>query len=215
MKKLCIALVAMLLSVGMAYAESGRYWIVAGSATQVWSLAADNFVSVNDGAYQTWSAIPGNHAAPIKSASELYEVLSNSYPSHLDASTPVLEAGGGLTPLQSLVFRRHAGLHITYTGQSGLNGTYAVDDQWLSGLMSGALLRCGATSLASCSNPFPNGAATYTLIDLYGAPHTMTASQMAIISLAIQDYWANCVAQLQIALGGGSPTWPSSSVTVP
>jgi hypothetical protein len=206
--------IASLLISGVCQCHANQYWKVAGSTTQVYSLDDNAFVAVSDSGYTTWLGT-GQIATRIASSAELYDVISVSFPQHRAAAVAPLEATGGLTPAQSLTARRYAGIQITYTGHSDLNGTYAIDDQWLSGLMAGSLIRCDTTSLSSCTNPFPEGGATYGLTDFNGVPHTMTSPQMKIISLAIQDYWANCIAQALIAGGGGTPTWPSNSVTVP
>lgn len=51
------------------------YWVVAGSATQVYSSATDNFVAVADATYQAWLA-RGNLPTKIDTAGNLADVLS-------------------------------------------------------------------------------------------------------------------------------------------
>ena len=52
-----------------------HYWIVAGSATQVFSSAGGDYVPVADAAYQAWLAT-GNRSSRIASEAELGEVLA-------------------------------------------------------------------------------------------------------------------------------------------
>lgn len=51
------------------------YWIVAGSATQVYSSAVDNYVPVADATYQAWLAA-GNKPTKIDTAQSLADVLA-------------------------------------------------------------------------------------------------------------------------------------------
>lgn len=51
------------------------YWIVAGSATQVYSSAAGDYVPVDDATYVAWKA-DGTNPTNIASAEELGEVLA-------------------------------------------------------------------------------------------------------------------------------------------
>jgi hypothetical protein len=58
-----------------SYNPSNWYWIVAGSTTQVYSSAADNYVPVADAIYQTWLAA-GNSPTAIDSEQSLADVLA-------------------------------------------------------------------------------------------------------------------------------------------
>lgn len=193
---------------------SAQYWKVAGSTSEVWSLTQDALVPVTDSTYVAWLAA-GNMTSSIVSTSELYDVISLSYPTHLAASAPNLEANGGLTPEQAFTWRKIHGVNIVYTGTPDLDGLYAVDDQWLGGLMTGALIRCGSTILESCVSALPFGASTYTYLDKTLSPHSMSIVQMRTISLAIEDHFAKLYEQLKVGIDGGTPVWPSLTVTVP
>jgi hypothetical protein len=192
-----------------------QYWKVAGSTTAVWSLPTSGFVPITDSNYVAWLA--GGRRVPISiaSTSELYDVIAQSYPDLLIASAPGLEANGGLNPSQAFLWRKANGLNIIYPSEPTLNGLYPVDDQWLGGLMTGALLRCGLNPLGSCSAPFPGGSSTYAYLDKQLQAHTMSIVQMRAISLAIEDHIASLYAQLKIGLDGGTPSWPALTVTVP
>jgi hypothetical protein len=210
-----LALILLLLGFWALPAKAQQaYWLIGGDTGHVYSLNDNAVVVTSNGTYVTWLAA-GGVPTHIASTSELYDVISRNYPGKLTAAAPVLETAGGLTPFQAFLYRRTGGLTITYTGQSGLDGVYPVDDQWLGGLSSGMLLRCGATALGSCANAFPAGASTYAYVDMHGTSHTLTPVQLSVIALAIQNYFATLYAQLQIGLGGGTPSWPAATVTVP
>lgn len=81
--------------------------------------------------------------------------------------------------------------------------------------MTAALIRCDGTSLSTCSTALPFGLATYSYIDLDGLPHNFSITQLKVVVLAIENFVASLYAQLLVGLAGGSPSWPSSTVTVP
>lgn len=56
------------------YIPSNWYWIVAGSTTQVYSSAVDNYVPSADATYQAWLAA-GNAPSKIESTQSLADVL--------------------------------------------------------------------------------------------------------------------------------------------
>ncbi|MER9533034.1 hypothetical protein NKI89_24955 [Mesorhizobium sp. M0309] len=58
-----------------SYDPSNWYWIVAGSATQVFSSASGNYLPVADTTYQAWLA-GGNASTRIASEAELGDVLA-------------------------------------------------------------------------------------------------------------------------------------------
>jgi hypothetical protein len=208
-------LLALLLS-GVAGAQSsgGRYWKIGTDNAHVWSLTDNALVANSNAGYLAWLAA-GNRVATIGSTAELYDVLSQSFSTNLLASAPGLEAIAPLNPLQSFLWRRGVGVAITYTGNAGLSGQYPIDDQWLGGLMSGALLRCGTTPLEACLFPMPLGSSTYTYFAMGMQPKIMSVVQMRTIVLGIQDYVANLQLLLAAGLTGGSPTWPAPAITVP
>lgn len=57
------------------YNPANWYWIVAGSATQVFSSASGNYVATGDATYQAWLA-GGNTPTRIASEAELGDVLA-------------------------------------------------------------------------------------------------------------------------------------------
>ena len=57
------------------YAPNNHYWVVAGSATEVYSSAVNDYVPVADAGYVAWLA-KDNVATRIASEAELGEVLA-------------------------------------------------------------------------------------------------------------------------------------------
>ncbi len=57
------------------YNPKNWYWIVAGSITQVYSSAIDDYVPVADATYQAWLTA-GNKATKIDTAQNLADVLT-------------------------------------------------------------------------------------------------------------------------------------------
>ncbi len=214
MKTRTIALLVLLVFWAMPVKAQQVYWTIGSDVAHVYSLNDNAVVVTSNGAYVAWLTAGGT-PTHIASTSELYDVIAAAYPQKLAAAAPVLETAGGLGPFQAFLYRRLAGLTITYTGQDPLNGVYPVDDQWLGGLMSGALIRCGATDLSSCMDAFPGGDATYSYVDMHGTAHAFTPAQLSVVVQAIQNYFASLYAQLQIGLNGGTPTWPVATATVP
>jgi hypothetical protein len=192
-----------------------KYWFIGEDTDNVWSLDDHALIGIADTDYVFWALQPDNKTQKIASTADLYDTIASSFPEQLAASAPALEEAGGLRPIQAFEYRMVAGVNITYTGQPTLDGHYAVDDPWLTRLMAGALVRCGATTLAMCSNPFPGGGSSYDYLDADLVPHTMSITQMQIIALAIDDYFAQLQAQLEVGLAEGTPIWPSADITVP
>src|SRR5262245_50600292 len=211
------ALLAGVLLLSRPLLAQERYWSIAGDTNQVWSLSGNTLVPKNDASYVAWVSA-GNVVTRIGSSSELYDVIKQTYPTHLAASAPGLDALG-LLPGQAYEWRRDAGLTITYVGASGLDGRYAITleaSQNLTGLVVGVLAACVDMKNSGCNDPqkFPGGGSTYTLRDQDGRPHTMTAIQMGQISFAVRDYIAALYNARAVGDSGGTPAWPSSSVTV-
>jgi hypothetical protein len=86
----------------MTYNPNNWYWIVAGSATQVWSSAQLAYVPITDPTYQAW--LSGSTPTNIASAAELIEVMQN----------------------QVVAIVQSAGVTITSTATPALNGTYDI-----------------------------------------------------------------------------------------
>jgi hypothetical protein len=192
-----------------------KYWFIGEDTDNVWSLDDHALLGIADTDYIFWASQPDNKTQRIPSTADLYDVIASSYPEKLAVSAPALEEEGGLRPIQAFEYRMVAGVNITYTGEPTLDGHYAVDDPWLTRLMTGALVRCGSTALNVCSIPFPGGGSTYDYLDADLVTHTMSIVQMKTISLAIDDYFAQLQAQLEVGLAEGTPVWPSADITVP
>ena len=102
-----------------------------------------------------------------------------------------------------------AGLTIASTGTPAVNGTYALD----------AEQQQVVTELAAYiekNNAFPGGLASVNLRTASGGEIAIpTITLWFAISTAIADFIAKADAVLITAQGGGSPTWPSASATIP
>jgi hypothetical protein len=192
-----------------------KYWFIGEDTDNVWSLDDDALLGIANSDYIFWASQPDNKTEKSASTADLYDVIASSYPDQLAASAPALEEEGGLRPIQAFEYRMVAGVNITYTGEPTLDGHYAVDDPWLTRLMTGALVRCGSTALNVCSIPFPGGGSTYDYLDADLVTHTMSIVQMKTIALAIDDYFSQLQIQLEVGLAEGTPVWPSAEITVP
>lgn len=101
-----------------------------------------------------------------------------------------------------------AGLVITSTATSILNGTYAVD--------SAAQFNINSEAVSILTNGnFTNGQTTKPWPDASGALHTFNATQFKTFATAISQYIDALLVTKQTLLAGQSASWPSSSVTIP
>lgn len=103
----------------------------------------------------------------------------------------------------TLASKLAAGLVLTCTGNSALNGTYALDqttqDQ-ISGLVTNGFPHGNTTQ----SYPFMNGPAT----------SAFTVTQMTALRNAMRDHVFDLQTQAGVMAAGSSPTWPSNAVTI-
>lgn len=102
-----------------------------------------------------------------------------------------------------------AGITITSTGNAGISATYALDDTTLSQISSVA--RDAASGLG-----LPQNASTFDYPDIDGnMGHAFSATDIQNLYKAMRDLVANLQEQLAVAKQGGTPAWPSQSVTIP
>lgn len=106
-----------------------------------------------------------------------------------------------------------AGLAVISTGTSALNGTYPID-------FATQLLICGELTIIQTTTTlgtplFSNGNTTRACPDISGGLHTFTIAQFIQFGLAIAKYIDAYQVGVVTAQLGGTPTWPSSPVTIP
>ncbi len=102
-----------------------------------------------------------------------------------------------------------AGLQITSTSNSALNGTYPVD--------TATQQKLAAVSLyVAVNGHFPAGLQSIVWSDVTGAPHAgFTMAQHQAFATVIADYITGIDAAKIAIVAGHSVSWPSSSVTIP
>lgn len=100
-----------------------------------------------------------------------------------------------------------AGLAITWTTSTALNATYTIDQQ------TQIFIAAEMISIVA-NNQFTNGATTRQWPDATGTLRTVTIAQFRQLALAVLRYVQNLYLAMLTAQNGGTPTWPSSSVTI-
>jgi len=102
-----------------------------------------------------------------------------------------------------------AGLQVTSSSNSALNGTYPVDDA--------TQLKLASISLyVAVNGHFPASLSLFTWPDVSGAPHSgFTMAQHQALATAIADYVTGIDADRIALIAGHSVSWPSSTVTIP
>lgn len=101
-----------------------------------------------------------------------------------------------------------AGLTISSTGTPSVNAAYALDQPQLSNVANLALY-------IVVNSKFPGGLSAVSLRKIDSTAISVpTTALMQAIATVLADYVAQCDAQLLIAQGGGTPSWPESSVTI-
>jgi len=112
------------------------------------------------------------------------------------------------TPAQAYDAAIAAGLVVTSTATSALNGTYSVTPTAQRNFAS------IAASIGS-GQGLPHGAATISWRDVQGAPHVFTAAQILSLADAVRDYVYD-LQQTQTAIEAATvATWPAANVTIP
>jgi hypothetical protein len=168
-----------------AYNPANWYWIVAGSASQVWSSASCSYVPITDAAYTAWLAA-GMQPTMIASAGELHDVLMSQW-AH---------------------FVQSAGVQITSAAAPTLNATYSVRPDVT------AKATALATGIAA-GKPVPGGGSTFNYPDITNAMHAFTAANFLNFAAAIETFLYDFEQSLSTLLNGGSATMPSLVLTIP
>jgi hypothetical protein len=163
------------------------YWVVAGSLTQVWAGATRNYVSITDTTYVAWLAAGG---VPTVIDTDL----------HLKALIVPPDYAGQLA----------AGLVLTWSSTTSLNGTYDCSDV---GYTLVNLIQLGLVA----NKGFPGTISTnFVFVDLAGVSHTFpSAKEWQLLWTALRNYRTTQLANYNANLiGGASLTWASNAVTV-
>lgn len=160
------------------------YWIVGGSATQVWSSKRIGYVPVSDATYQAWLAA-GHLATKIDSVTSLLDVLQQQW-------APLILAQG---------------CALTSTGTPALDGTYALDDK------SQQNIAAIADGIAN-GKGLPGGGSTFNYPDATGAEHAFDAAHWTAAAAAFETYIYDFGQALEALVTGGSATMPAAAVTI-
>jgi hypothetical protein len=100
-----------------------------------------------------------------------------------------------------------AGLPLVSTGTSSLNATYAIDNDSatiISGIYAGIK---GADGL-------PGGGGTFAYADITGTTHNFDEAHFAAFAKAVRDYRYALTQAARTEAAGGSPSWPTTPVTI-
>ena len=145
----------------------------------------------------------GNFASIVRSVQ-----MVSGVPTVVWTTTPMPTPTAGQLAQQQYNAAIVAGLTITSTGSSSLNGTYSITPQAQSNI-SGIV-----TSIAA-GQGLPHGALTIQWLDAAGAPHAFTALQITAFGVAIRDYLYDLQITHATLAAGGSASWPAATVTIP
>lgn len=138
------------------YAPQDWYWIVAGSATQVYSSKRSQYVPTSDAQYQAW-LVRNNKPTRIPSESDLWDVLAKQFPEGVAAGNAAgqdlvkTQKVNGMTEVFARAMREHENrirvlenlaVNTSLTTGRGVNGntnrqpvTMAQVVQFLKGLL--------------------------------------------------------------------------------
>jgi hypothetical protein len=100
-----------------------------------------------------------------------------------------------------------AGIILTWSSSTTLNGTYAIDPVTMSQLNS-------VWTVLVANNFFPNGTALQPWKMMNGTAVKMGAPQFKNFGTALSKYVAQLGEARDAEAGGGTPTWPSNQVTI-
>jgi len=100
-----------------------------------------------------------------------------------------------------------AGIVLTSTSTPALNGTYALDD-----VSQGQIYQIGL--YANQFGVFPSGGSTLEYPDASGTPHNFTVVEFVAFLKAVSALVSALTTQSGIMAHGGTPSWPSQSVTI-
>lgn len=100
-----------------------------------------------------------------------------------------------------------AGIILTWSSSTTLNGTYAIDDRTMARLNSIWTVLLG-------NSAFPNNKTRQPWPLMSGAQVTFSAAQFRLFGTALSNYLAALDEARVAQAGGGNPTWPSSAVSV-
>jgi hypothetical protein len=100
-----------------------------------------------------------------------------------------------------------AGIVLTWSSSTALNDSYPID--------TATQVRMLAERVSVAVNStFTNGTTTLTWYGLTGTVHTMSMTQAGLFVKAVWQYLTALFVARAVAASGGTPTWPSSSVSI-
>jgi hypothetical protein len=169
----------------MMYNPANWYWVVGGTASQVWSSARLQFVSSTDATYQAWLAA-GNMATAIDSVADLGMVMQ----------------------IQVVPLLQSTGVQLQSTGTPAMNGVYAVDP------VSIGQAAAIAADLAN-NDGLPGGGTTFTYTDALGLHGPLTQVNFLNAYKALKNFIYECGQTLATNLAGGQAALPSQPVAIP
>lgn len=162
------------------------YWFVGNkSDVQVFSSPAAGYVSINDPGYQAWcdETNPPRTAGIIACDGELAHVFwqNNLMVLCRAAGTTSMGPEGGITPQDAIAMFFAIGLELTSTGESSLNGLYALDNSARSNIVAEQLYIATAGS-------FTNGQPTKNWYDVANAAHLFDMAHFTDFAKAAGRY---------------------------
>lgn len=191
----------------MSYIPTNWYWVVAGSATQVFSSASGTYVPITDATYVAWLVTA--HPSRIASEAELIAVLAQQAPGVVVGSPAGLSAYAAAKQAAIMI----GGISVNIGGPSVEASTDATS----------LVLLQGAVSIAQA-----NPSATFKWVSSTGASVTLTAAEIETIFAAVSTFLQatfTTLAGVLTAISGGAittkagvdsppsgvPAWPLNS----
>jgi len=112
-----------------------------------------------------------------------------------------------LTPAEQYAQALSAGVNLSWTTSTTLNDTYPIDEMTQTRMLAERLW-------VSVNSTFTNGTTTLTWYGSTGTAHQMSMAQANAYLKAVWAYITALWVAYNTALSGGTPSWPSASITV-
>lgn len=157
-----------------------------------------------DGAYMLATLVPFVPPAEQMITGDPSYTLAGIVVTETYATTPLPPAVIAATKYNNAIA---AGIVLTWTSSTTLNGTYAIDPTSMTKLNS-------IWTVVLANGTFPNGTALQPWRRMDGSPVTFSSPQFKVFGTAVSKYISQLDAAQVAQAGGGSPTWPSSNVSV-
>lgn len=155
----------------------------------------------------------------LPDAADLLEIPSEQWDGRMDglwavsdgvaliAYTPVIIVSQADLTAIELSNRITAGITISSSSLSSVNGTYALDS-----VSTAQIFQIGL--FASQFAIFPNGSTTQMYPDLTGQPHSFTVAIFIAFLRAVAPLVSSLETQAGIMGQGGTPTWPNQIISI-